>query len=139
MTLGARPVLWDRMKDNRTPAQRGVNEKPMTTGNIPGKRLSIPLFLDIVNSNSFRLGLWREDALCTFLVDHNPEQYHPEDWFHTPSPSKVPVKIALVCGECEVRLECLSYAITLKPEDGVWAGHTAKGIKRMARKIRSRE
>ncbi len=113
----------------------------MTKGNIPGIRLSIPRYQEITDSYDFRMGLWRIESLCTHLIEKDPDNYKAKEWFptRTASPPRVPVKIANICGECTVRLECLSYAITITPEDGIWAGHTAKVIKRMARKIRSKQ
>ncbi len=35
---------------------------------------------------------------------------------------------AVLCSDCSVRRLCLAYAVRLRPEYGVWAGHTAEEI-----------
>lgn len=37
-----------------------------------------------------------------------------------------------VCGGCPVRDTCLAYALRTRPKHGVWAGHTADEIARIA-------
>ncbi|MDT0303997.1 WhiB family transcriptional regulator [Streptomonospora wellingtoniae] len=35
---------------------------------------------------------------------------------------------AMLCGDCPVRRLCLAYAVRLRPEYGIWSGHTAEEI-----------
>jgi hypothetical protein len=37
-----------------------------------------------------------------------------------------------ICGMCLVRDACLSYALSVRPERGVWAGRTADEVARLA-------
>lgn len=55
---------------------------------------------------------WREDALCS---QTDPELFHPE-----PGRSVRPAKA--VCMACEVRTECLDYALGTGEQRGVWGG-----------------
>jgi hypothetical protein len=37
-----------------------------------------------------------------------------------------------VCVSCPARLECLAYALAIRPREGVWAGYTAAEITRLS-------
>lgn len=38
-----------------------------------------------------------------------------------------------ICAGCPARAECLDYALTIRPRDGVWAGYTADEISDLTR------
>ncbi|MGI5493941.1 WhiB family transcriptional regulator [Microtetraspora malaysiensis] len=37
-----------------------------------------------------------------------------------------------ICKSCEARPACLAYALDVRPEEGIWAGHTAARIRLMS-------
>lgn len=49
-------------------------------------------------------------------------------------PAEVPPEVAPVCGACEVRLECLDWALS-NDEEGVWGGTTLQQREAMKRPI----
>ncbi|WP_328596787.1 WhiB family transcriptional regulator [Agromyces humi] len=55
---------------------------------------------------------WRVDALC---AQTDPEMFFPEKGGPTSDPKKV-------CKSCEVRSECLDYALDNDEDFGVWGG-----------------
>lgn len=78
----------------------------------------------------FGVGLWQEDALCAQLT---LEEDEPQDrgsvadmWF-----SASTQKAKALCRQCPVRKECFDLALAIEPNSGVWAGFTAKEIRKM--------
>lgn len=55
---------------------------------------------------------WRELALC--------QQVDPDAFF--PEKGANPAVAKKVCRECEVRVECLDYALTHRERYGIWGG-----------------
>lgn len=73
---------------------------------------------------------WYADAAC---LDADPEAFFP-DKGGTTTPA------VAICETCQVRSDCLDYALTLEAEDtglchGVWGGHTPKERRRMERLV----
>ncbi|MFF5977151.1 WhiB family transcriptional regulator [Streptomyces sp. NPDC012769] len=69
---------------------------------------------------------WREYGLC---AQTDPELFWPEKGSSTAEARKI-------CTACEVRLECLEYAVT-HGEPGVWGG-TSENQRKAIRKARRR-
>ncbi|MFE4834474.1 WhiB family transcriptional regulator [Arthrobacter sp. NPDC056691] len=65
---------------------------------------------------------WREDALCAQV---DPELFFPEKG----QPSRDAKKI---CSTCDVREQCLQWAMTANQRHGVWGGLTARERSRLA-------
>lgn len=59
---------------------------------------------------------WMDNALC--------REIDAEMFF--PPPNKVPHDAKKACRLCEVRAECLEYALTQGHVDGVWGGTTPR-------------
>lgn len=75
---------------------------------------------------------WQDEALCA-VIGTDPEIWHPEN---RQSPT---VKTAKrICGECDVRADCLQYAIERPYLTGIWGG-TDDQDRRDIRKRTSRE
>ena len=55
---------------------------------------------------------WMSDALCAQV---SPEMFFPEQGGSTRQPEKV-------CDSCDVRAQCLQYALENNLRYGVWAG-----------------
>jgi WhiB family redox-sensing transcriptional regulator len=66
---------------------------------------------------------WMDDALCR-QIDY--DMFFPE-------PNKVPHEAKKACSLCQVRVECLEYALTFGMTEGVWGGTTPNERKAMMR------
>jgi len=71
---------------------------------------------------------WRELALCT--------QVDPELWF--PVKGESPAAAKLLCGRCEVRAECLEFALDSNEQFGVWGGLSSDERRALRRRRRLR-
>lgn len=88
---------------------------------IPGLHaLAIGLGID---TNAMR---WMDDALC---AETDPDAFFPEKGEAT-RPAK------RICGRCEVRQECLAYALETVQEHGVWGGYSTHERQEMRREAR---
>jgi WhiB family transcriptional regulator, redox-sensing transcriptional regulator len=62
---------------------------------------------------------WMQFGACQ---EEDPELFFP---IGSGAPAVSQAEAAkTVCGRCAVRLECLSYALRTRPEDGIWGGTT---------------
>lgn len=64
---------------------------------------------------------WQSRALC---AQTDPELFHPK----VGRPCR---EARSVCGACEVRGECLDYALAKPETDGVWGGLTYRERRRL--------
>jgi hypothetical protein len=80
--------------------------------------MSAPDFLNIIAPPA-----WTTDALCAQV---DPELFYPE----TGAPNRDAKR---VCGGCNVRAECLAYAIAHRERFGVWGGTTERERRRLRR------
>lgn len=71
---------------------------------------------------------WRESALC---AQSDPEAFFPEGHGSTRAAKRV-------CARCEVRAECLDYALTEDIRGGVWGG-LSEGERDRLRRAANRE
>jgi len=69
---------------------------------------------------------WRELALCA--------QVDPELWF--PESGQPNGKAKLVCSWCDVRAECLAFALEANEQYGVWGGLSPEERRRLRRRQR---
>jgi WhiB family redox-sensing transcriptional regulator len=72
---------------------------------------------------------WQFFANCAGM---DPELFFPERGMN-------PVEAKAVCGHCEVRADCLEYALAGKEEYGIWGGCTPRERKRELRERRKRK
>ena len=82
--------------------------------------MSAPNFLNIVASPE-----WTTDALCAQV---DPALFYPE----AGEPNRDAKRI---CAGCEVRAECLAYALAHRERFGVWGGTTERERRRMCRPV----
>ena len=69
---------------------------------------------------------WRDQAACRGL---DPTIFYPVD--------DDGVSVAqVVCNACDVRHECLEYALERREKDGVWGGATERDRRRIIRQRR---
>ena len=80
--------------------------------------MSAPDFLNIIAPPA-----WTTDALCAQV---DPDLFYPE----TGAPNQDAKRI---CGGCDVRAECLAYALAHRERFGVWGGTTERERRRMRR------
>lgn len=66
---------------------------------------------------------WQRDALCIEYAD-------TVTWF--PSVGESTAEAKAVCSRCLVADECKSYALEIDARDGLWAGTSARALKRDA-------
>lgn len=57
----------------------------------------------------------------------------PELWF--PDRGNPALEARAICARCEVKAECLDYALRLQIEEGIWGGTTGRGRRRLKRKV----
>jgi WhiB family transcriptional regulator, redox-sensing transcriptional regulator len=74
-----------------------------------------------------RLELWRDRAACR---DMDPAVFFPEDGAGVLAAQRV-------CAGCEVRRECLDYALERVEQNGVFGGTSERERMRMRRKRRA--
>jgi len=80
--------------------------------------VSGPDFLNIIAPPA-----WTTDALCAQV---DPDLFYPE----TGAPNRDAKR---VCAGCEVRVECLAYALAHRERHGVWGGTTERERRRLRR------
>jgi WhiB family transcriptional regulator, redox-sensing transcriptional regulator len=66
---------------------------------------------------------WQDRALC---AQTDPEAFYPEKGGSTREAKKV-------CRNCEVRAECLEYALATEQDCGVWGGLSPQERRRLKR------
>jgi WhiB family redox-sensing transcriptional regulator len=71
---------------------------------------------------------WQERALC--------KQVDPELFFPFKGEVAVANAAKQVCGMCEVRAECLAYALAHHEYDGIWGGTSDRERRRQRRRLR---
>jgi len=68
---------------------------------------------------------WQERALC---AQTDPEAFFPEKGGSTREAKKV-------CTGCEVRMECLEYALELDERFGIWGGLSERERRKLKRRV----
>ncbi len=72
------------------------------------------------------VGAWVDDAACS--------ETDPEAFFPTNGDTRNEAAAKKVCNRCDVRLECLQYALGVDEPHGIWGGLTALERKRLKKK-----
>jgi WhiB family redox-sensing transcriptional regulator len=73
---------------------------------------------------------WKAQANCLgtdtemFFVENESQSYPPQ--------------LKRICGVCDVKAECLEYALENKIDFGYWAGTTSVQRRRMTNRLRNR-
>ncbi|MDQ3887021.1 MAG: WhiB family transcriptional regulator [Actinomycetota bacterium] len=68
---------------------------------------------------------WRERALC---IQTDPEAFFPEKGGSTREAKRI-------CTGCEVRAECLEYALVHDERFGIWGGLSERERRRLKRQV----
>lgn len=89
----------------------------------PGEPLDfLELLAKTLNSDDLA---WQEQALCA--------QADPEAWFPEKGGTARPAKA--ICVNCEVREECLQYALDNDERFGVWGGVSERDRRKMSHEL----
>ena len=84
--------------------------------------VSVPGVFGLSEDEGEELG-WQERALC---AQTDPEAFFPEKGGSTREAKRV-------CGGCEVRTECLGYALEHDERFGIWGGLSERERRRLKR------
>lgn len=68
---------------------------------------------------------WQDSALCR---ETDPEAFYPERGA-SPGPAK------RICGLCDVKAECLSYALAHNERFGIWGGLSEEERRHLRRRV----
>jgi len=83
------------------------------------------LQLDVIlDDDSAEVGDWQDRALC---AQTDPEAFFPEKGGSTREAKRI-------CGTCEVRSECLDYALHNDERFGIWGGLSERERRRLKRR-----
>ena len=87
--------------------------------------MSSILQLDVIlDDDSAEVGDWQDRALC---AQTDPEAFFPEKGGSTREAKRI-------CGSCEVRPECLDYALHNDERFGIWGGLSERERRRLKRR-----
>ncbi|MFF2556315.1 WhiB family transcriptional regulator [Nocardia sp. NPDC058058] len=81
------------------------------------------MFENITRKNEFEPESWHQQALCT---QTDPEAFFPDKGGSTREAKRV-------CGSCEVRRQCLDYALAHDQRFGIWGGLSPRERRRYER------
>ena len=82
--------------------------------------------LDLAGQDSDDAELsWQERALC---AQTDPEAFFPEKGGSTRDAKRI-------CGSCEVRSECLEYALENDERFGIWGGLSERERRKLKRRV----
>ena len=69
---------------------------------------------------------WTERALC---AEVDPEIFFPEKGGSVRAPKRI-------CAGCEVRAQCLDYALEHEERFGIWGGYTERERRKLGKTVR---
>lgn len=101
------------------PIRRGVPGLP-GSGNLSGSGIGNGLRAD----DDENLLAWQTDALC---AQTDPEAFFPEKGGSTRDAKKI-------CTSCEVRAQCLDYALQNDERFGIWGGLSERERRKLRRR-----
>jgi WhiB family redox-sensing transcriptional regulator len=90
---------------------------------VERRRSPVSEWLDVMADEVADELAWQERALC---AETDPEAFFPEKGGSTREAKKV-------CLSCDVRVECLEYALTHDERFGIWGGLSERERRRLRR------
>lgn len=96
---------------------------PGAAGPVLGGEVIVPLADAIVRMADREALSWQDRALC---AETDPEAFFPEKGGSTADAKRV-------CRACEVRAECLEYALANDERFGIWGGLSERERRRLQR------
>jgi WhiB family redox-sensing transcriptional regulator len=109
--------MWNLLDDDGGIPSEARTPAPAPTGNV------LPLFAAVDEDEG--LLSWQERALC---AQTDPEAFFPEKGGSTREAKKV-------CTQCEVRAECLEYALANDERFGIWGGLSERERRKLKRRV----
>lgn len=98
---------------------------PSDAGRASESSRGVPSVLSLISSGDDDSALgWQERALC---AQTDPEAFFPEKGGSTREAKKV-------CVACEVRAECLEYALSNDERFGIWGGLSERERRKLKRR-----
>lgn len=111
--------MWNLLDDDGDLPSGARTPAPVTPGNV------LPLFAAAPADEDEGLLAWQERALC---AQTDPEAFFPEKGGSTREAKKV-------CTQCEVRAECLEYALANDERFGIWGGLSERERRKLKRRV----
>ncbi|WP_251042145.1 WhiB family transcriptional regulator [Arthrobacter sp. ISL-30] len=109
------------------PEEDEGDDPPMELQSSSTEGLAQPVWIGLPARNDFddegELG-WQTDALC---AQTDPEAFFPEKGGSTRDAKKV-------CGACNVRSQCLEYALSNDERFGIWGGLSERERRRLRKR-----
>ncbi len=103
-----------------------ISTNPTTTGAVVRPHLSlVPSAAEEFDAQPVSRDQWQDRALC---AQTDPEAFFPEKGGSTREAKKI-------CLGCEVRSECLEYALAHDERFGIWGGLSERERRRLKRGI----
>ncbi len=109
--------MWNLLDDDGDVPSGARLPALVTLGNV------LPLFAGADDDGG--LLAWQERALC---AQTDPEAFFPEKGGSTREAKKV-------CTQCEVRAECLEYALANDERFGIWGGLSERERRKLKRRV----
>lgn len=110
----------------------GLRTRFRTAGHRPNDLTPLPVDDTAVSPLSLLLGAaedgelsWQDQALC---AQTDPEAFFPEKGGSTREAKRV-------CESCEVRSECLEYALANDERFGIWGGMSERERRRLKKRV----
>jgi WhiB family redox-sensing transcriptional regulator len=97
-----------------------LGDGPLTTGVAPGQE-GLYLLDDVADEGVLS---WQDRALC---AQTDPEAFFPEKGGSTREAKRV-------CTSCDVRAECLEYALANDERFGIWGGLSERERRKLKRR-----
>ncbi len=110
--------MWNLLDDDEQPLPSDARTPATPVGGTV-----LPLFAAPAEDEGL-LG-WQERALC---AQTDPEAFFPEKGGSTREAKKV-------CTQCEVRAECLDYALAHDERFGIWGGLSERERRKLKRRV----
>jgi len=108
-------MMWNLLDPEGPFPSHANTPAPSTRSNV------LPIFGDVDDSAL----AWQERALC---AQTDPEAFFPEKGGSTREAKKV-------CAACEVRAECLEYALANDERFGIWGGLSERERRKLKRRV----
>ena len=94
---------------------------------VPGDWFVDPVYLGVPGVRDPQLDevfAWQADALC---AQTDPEAFFPEKGGSTREAKRI-------CGQCDVRAQCLEYALENDERFGIWGGLSERERRKLKRR-----
>ncbi|WP_129338204.1 WhiB family transcriptional regulator [Cellulomonas endophytica] len=113
--------MWNLLDDHDDEA---FSSDARTAPPVPAPSNVLALFPTATGEDEGPMG-WQERALC---AQTDPEAFFPEKGGSTREAKKV-------CVSCEVRSECLDYALANDERFGIWGGLSERERRKLKRRV----